>query len=155
MTKKIYFKYGLLLLLNFILSFMSYIIPKKENSYLLGSKDCSKFFGNPKYFFLYLCKYHNDCNFYWITSNKKILKDLKSRNLPVLYLYSLNGFIEILRSKFLIFTHGVSDISYSIMLPGKFKKIQTWHGTALKKIEKGSIKKPRFYTKTLATFYYK
>lgn len=152
MTLKIYFKYGFLLLLNFILSFMSYIIPKKENSYLLGSKDCSKFFGNPKYFFLYLCKYQNDCNFYWITSNKKILKDLKTRNLPVLYLYSLNGFIGILRSKFLIFTHGISDLSYSIMLPGKFNKIQTWHGTPLKKIEKGSIKNLDFTQKLLQRF---
>jgi len=124
------------LLLNFVLSFLSYFVPKNKKQILLGSSTGNRIFGSPKYFLLYLSKIEYHHRFFWITANKKIFSELKNHNLPVLYLYSLTGFKAILRSEFLVFTHTVLDVSYSFLLPGRFNKIETWHGTSLKKNRK-------------------
>ena len=49
---------------------------------------------------------------FWITKNQKIYSELKERELPVLHLYSLKGFIAILRSNFLITSHFINDVSF-------------------------------------------
>jgi len=125
-----------LFFLNFILAFLSYFIPKNKNMFLMGSKDAQKFVGNTKYFFLYLCKNRDafNCKPFWITANKKLLKNLKEKNLPVVYLYSFKGFRTILRSNYLLWTHGLNGISYSSYLPGKFNLVQTNHGPTMKKL---------------------
>jgi len=151
---KYYIKYALLVFLNLILSVLSYTFPKTKNQILLGSKDCVHFLGNPKYFFLYLCSNNTGFTCFWITKNKKLYAKLLQKKLPVLYLYSFKGFFSILRSNFLVFDHRVSNISYSIVLPGKFNKIKTYHGTPLKRIEKGSRKSLNSVQKILESFNY-
>lgn len=70
----------------------------------------------------------------WITSDKTLFLRLKEK-IPVVYLYSWKGFKSILRSEFLIFDDSLKGISYGFILPGKFYKVETWHGnTGLKKI---------------------
>lgn len=113
---------------------MSYFIPKKKNQILFGAGTAEKFFGNPKYFFLYLSRNKNPFNVFWITKNKKIIEELEKNDLPVLYFYSIKGIMAILRSNFLMFSHDISDISYSLYLPGKFKKILLMHGAPFKKL---------------------
>ena len=129
--------------LNLILGFLSYVVPKNKNQILLGADNGNEFFGNPKYFYLFLLqnkKYFN--KILWITKNDKIYHDLKKEGFPVLKLYSLKGFIAIIQSNFLITSHFINDVSYFFFLPGKFNKIETFHGNAIKVIlEPTHIKK--------------
>jgi len=122
------------ILLNVILGILSYIIPKNKKLILIGLKYGEKFYGNPKYFYLYLKKKKNEeCRAVWVTSSDKIFSELSKKNLPVVNLYSLAGFFSILRAHFLVFDPSVYGVSYSFFLPGKFNKVQTWHGVAFKK----------------------
>jgi len=118
--------YGIVL--NILLGFLSYFVSKKSNQVLLGSRYGYNFIGNPKYFFLYLYKQKKDVNPIWITSNDKVFQRLESEGLPVVYRYSWEGFVAILKSNFLIFDHSAREVSYSFFLPGRFKKINSWHG---------------------------
>src|SRR5689334_20979227 len=121
--------------LTIALCVLSYIVPKNKKQILLGSDNGSHFFGNPKYFYLFLLRNKNNFDqIFWITSNKEIYTELMTRKLPVLYLFSSKGFIAILRSYYLITSHLTADVSYLAFLPGKFNKIETWHGTPLKNV---------------------
>lgn len=102
----------------------------------MGSRNAQMFYGNTKYFFLYLCKNKDlfECQPLWITANKKLIKSFKEKNLPVVYLYSFKGFKAILRSYYILWTHGINGVSYSAYLPGKFNFVQTNHGPTLKKL---------------------
>lgn len=113
---------------------LSYFVPKDKRLILIGSKGGMKFFGNPKFFYLYLVKEQNYYKAFWITQNEKIFSDLRQKDFPVLMKYSLKGFFTILRANYLIIDHGISDVSYLEFLPGRFRKIQAWHGTPLKVI---------------------
>ena len=117
------------LCLNLVLAILSFIIPKEKNRFLFGARRGKNFYGNPKFFFLYLRnnKHLTKCS--WITSDKTLFLRLKEK-IPVVYLYSWKGFSLILRSEFLIFDTTPTGISYSYILPGKFFKVQTWHGSA-------------------------
>ncbi len=123
-----------------MLSVLSYIVPKAQNIYIVGAADCRSFKENSKYIYLYANKVKNNKSFVWITKNKELYKYLVSVNLPVVFLYSINGFFRILRSKYLIISSSISDVSYYSILLGNFKIIQLWHGTPLKKIDAGSEK---------------
>lgn len=126
--------YGIIL--NILLGFLSFFVSKKSNQVLLGSRYGYNFIGNPKYFFLYLYKQKKDVNPIWITTNDKVFQRLESEGLPVVYRYSWEGFVAILKSNFLIFDHSAREVSYSFFLPGRFKKINVWHGVSgIKKVE--------------------
>jgi CDP-glycerol glycerophosphotransferase (TagB/SpsB family) len=116
------------------LTIFSYIIPKNKKIIVIGSKGGVKFFGNPKFFYLYLVKKQDYFRPIWITQNQKIFSELKEKKLPVVMKYSLKGITSILRANYLMISHGVSDVSFLEFLPGRFKKIQSWHGTPLKVI---------------------
>ncbi len=124
--------------LLFILSFfLSYVIPKRKKSFLLGSTNGERYNDNPKYLYLYLLKNKEDAK--WITENKKIYNYLKKNKYPVVMKYSLEGFFEILRNKYLIIDHSPQDILYVPHLIGNFNIIQLWHGLPIKKIALDSI----------------
>jgi len=91
--------------------------------------------GNPKHFYLYL--HHQGkagIEFYWITRNKKLFRRLRRGHYPVLFLYSLKGIWFILRAGLLIIEQSAQDITGRTFLAGKYKIINTWHATAVKKI---------------------
>ena len=116
--------------LNLVLFFLSYIVPKDPSQVLLGS---NLFIGNPKHFFLYLCKNKNlKYKAIWMTNDKEIFNKLKQKKIPIVFRDSRKGFVKILRSQYLMFSHDVRSVSYFVWLPGKFNKIQMWHGVATK-----------------------
>ena len=124
------------LCLNLILTILSFLIPKEKNRLLFGARNGRNFYGNSKFFFLYLRNNKNSFKCSWITSDKTLFLRLKEK-IPVVYLYSWKGFSAILRSEFLIFDSSILGISYTYILPGKFFKVQTWHGIAgIKKIDR-------------------
>lgn len=120
--------------LNLVLGFLSYIVPKNKKQILLGSNYGFAFMGNPKYFYLHLLNKKNNHfdKFFWITRSQKIYFELKTKQFPVIYLYSLEGFIAILRSNFLIISYTFKDVSYAPLLFGRFNVIQSYHGAPTK-----------------------
>lgn len=116
--------------LNFILAFLSFFIAKNNKQVFIGSL---LFIGNHKHFYLNMCKNKKlECKVLWITMKREIFSRLKNEGFPVVYLYSLKGFLAILRSKYLLFSHDVRTVSYFLWLPRKFTKVQMWHGIATK-----------------------
>lgn len=137
------------LALNIILGLLSYIIPKDDGLILVGSHNT--FAGNTKAFYLYCLKNESKHNLqvYWITSNKRIYDLLRSRGLPVVYLYTLDAFKYILKAKYLLLTHGPIDVSYFYFLFGRFNMIQTWHGIPLKDISPSAEDKAPLHMRIL------
>lgn len=132
------------LFLNFLLFLLSYIIPKKKDTFLFGSGGGNSFKGNPKYLYLYMIKNKEKTdspNVIWITSNKKVYIDLKNNNLSVVFKFSLKSFFTVLKSEFIIIDQSTKDFSFLGTILGNFNIIQTWHGTPLKKIGLDSTKK--------------
>jgi len=123
-------------LITIPLVLLSWVAPKKRGLFLLTSSDGNKFKDNPKYFYLYLLKNKENINPYWATKNKKLYQELKKQKMPVTYLYSLNHFILTLKAEFIICDNTTNGILYDSLFwhLGKFKNIQLWHGTILKKI---------------------
>ena len=110
------------LCLNLILAILSFLVPKEKNRLLFGARRGGNFYGNPKFFFMYLLNNKNPFKCSWITSDKTLFLRLKEK-IPVVYLYSWEGFSCILRSEFLIFDSYPLGISYGFILPGKFYKV--------------------------------
>jgi len=148
--------------LNFLLGFLSFIIPKNNSQILLGSENGYAFIDNSKYFYLYLLNRKNNNQFkkiYWITKSERVFHQLNQKKMPVIRLYSFEGFIAILRSKFIITTHIANDISYFFRLSGRFNKIQALHGAPLKgplhKSKKKNLKSFVNYLSNKERFSYK
>jgi len=121
--------------LNILLGLLSYLVPKNKNQILMGSMLGNRFVGNPKYFFLYCCTNKNTrCKALWITANRRVFYELQKKGFPILFLYSLRGFIAVLCSEYLLFDHNPRDVSYNHLLPGRFNKIETWHGMGVKEV---------------------
>lgn len=162
-TKKIkkIFKHGVLFfvapLLFFIYS-LSFLSPRKNNILVFGSSGGKKFIDNPKYLFLHISnspKYKKLIPV-WITKNKENVKKLKSKKYKAYYYLSTRGIYYTLRAKYFIFDNDLNDINYWIS--GRSKKINLWHGIALKKIKdhnkKGefSLQNKNLFTKLILKF---
>ncbi|HPS57714.1 MAG TPA: CDP-glycerol glycerophosphotransferase family protein [Spirochaetota bacterium] len=120
---------------DILLLLLSFIIPKKNNTYLFGAGDGSSFKGNPKYLYLHMLQNRKDLSPLWITGNISVYKELRSRNLPVVLKNTLKGFGAILRSRYLVIEIMTKDIIYAgFTALGRFTFIQTFHGMPLKKI---------------------
>lgn len=113
---------------------LSFVVPKKNNSYLFGSGKGSLFKGNPKYLYLYMIGNKAPCEINWITADENIYYKLNKSGLPIIKLFSFKGFWGILRSKYLVAEMTSRDVYYISRFWGNFNLIQTWHGTPLKKI---------------------
>lgn len=123
------------LALDALLFFLSFIVPKKNGTYLLGSGDGTSFKGNPKYLYLYMLQNRKDLSPLWITGNSAVYDELNLKKMPVVYRDSVKGFISILRSRYLVIEIMTKDIMYAgFTATGRFRFIQTFHGMPLKKI---------------------
>ncbi|MFC1797250.1 CDP-glycerol glycerophosphotransferase family protein [Pseudomonadota bacterium] len=133
------------LFLNTLLFFLSYIVPKRPGTVLLGGGLGNRFSGNPKYFYLHLCCESERSSkpfgsFAWITKNRRIYEQMLIQKRPALFAWSFKGFWAILRTEQLVIESGNApgigghDIAYERLFPGRFNIFQTWHGTPLKHI---------------------
>jgi len=158
-------KFILGLVLNSMLFVLSWIIPKKRNTIICGGGMGERFSGNPKYLFLYLDRLSKNKEnpfheYYWITKNQQLLKELRERNLPVLDGLSIYGFWKILRSDFLVIESGPAmrkfghDIGYQRLFLGRFKTIQTWHGSPAKRILLDALRDRGFNSLISYPYYY-
>ena len=120
------------LLLNFLLFIFSFIIPKNKNLFVVGAREGNFFAENSKHVYLYANRIEGDDRFIWITKKESVLNMLKIKNLPVVYMYSIKGFLSILRANKLILSSSQNDVSYFRIMPGRFRSIQLWHGSPIK-----------------------
>jgi len=121
------------LLVQLLLFFSSYIIPKKKNLIILGSGKKNDFRGNPKYFYLYLNLYQTDIDAVWSTNSNEIFNLLSKQGLPVIYRNSVKSFFNLIRAKYLVIEKSAADVYYTESIWGNFNFIQTWHGIVFKK----------------------
>lgn len=123
------------LVLTVILISFSYLIPKNKKLILFGSEDGNVFNGNPKYLYLYLM-YNplEEIKPVWLSNSREILLRLNAKKMPAEVKKSFKGIWSILRAKYFVIDHLISDFSFIGMNFGRFNIIQTWHGTGFKEI---------------------
>lgn len=125
---------------------LSFLMPRDKNIWALGSTFGRRFADNPKYFYLYLNQYQKkQIRAIWISKNRDVIELLEKHSLEAYYLYSLKGFWYALRAGVYLYDNYSKDICFT--LSGGAVKINLWHGTPLKKIQKDNkfdyVRNPR------------
>lgn len=121
---------------DLILIFLSYIVPKDPKLYVFISFGGRAFQGNPKYLYLYFKA--KELKARVITTSKILYRQLRDEGVEIVYRKSLDGFITVIRAKYIFIDHSTAlGISLSEIggFLGRFDIIQTWHGVGVKKIE--------------------
>lgn len=113
----------------------SYLIPKKRGMLVFGSKELG-FCGNPKYLFLYSVQ-HTEHEVYFFTKSKATYQRLCQRGLPVIR-DPMAKLWSLIRAEYIFVEMTSYDVSPFYPLFGRFKLVQLWHGTPIKRIEADS-----------------
>lgn len=125
--------WGQLILLP--LYWLSYLVPRDNNIWLFGSTFGRRFADNPRYAYLYMKQYHNsDIHSIWISHNKNVVHFLNENGYESYYYHSLKGIYYSLRAGVYIYDNYSKDINF--WQSGGAVKVNLWHGTATKKIQK-------------------
>ena len=114
------------------------LVPKKKNLVLFIGRVQGKFFGNVKQLYLHLHQLKDkNVKYYFFTQHKSVYKQLKEYNLPVIYHPTLFSIYILLRTNVIIAssTAWIKKCKYHLLF--KTKKVQIFHGLALKKVELG------------------
>ena len=131
-VRNIYILCGMLI--NIPLYLLAKVIPRDHNLSVIGSSLGQQFTDNAKYFYIYFHHIRKDQQhqLIWISKNRKVVKLLRSQNMPAEYLYSPKGVWTVLRASRAFLTHQLKDINGPML--GGAKVIQLWHGIPLRKI---------------------
>ncbi len=119
---------------------LSYLIPK-DNSIIFITRFSNNFDGNLKYLFLYFIERRKEFpEVYFLTSVRKLAKELRSNNLPVLFHPGFSTLWKLLRCGTIIVdgNEWVRQFKYYPLL--FTRKIQLWHGSGMKTV---GLLKPR------------
>lgn len=109
------------------------IIPKKKNLLLFKASG-----NNVKYLYFYACRQQANLEIYYLTKNKKLIKELEKQHLPVLPYRSWRALCKMFRASAYIIDNHISPINNYIFY--RAKKIQLWHGIGVKQIGPASVK---------------
>ena len=101
------------------------LMSRRKSLWLFGARGGFTFSDNTKYLFLYVQKECKDIDAIWITKNRTVVHDLRERQLPVYYAYSIKGIFFCLRAKIIFTTHGKGDINPT--LTGGSIHIELYH----------------------------
>lgn len=123
-----YARWGLLVLAYCI----SYMIPRSKNIWIFGSWAGQKFADNSKYLFLYTVRNHPEIRAIWLTHSRKVAQKLSEEGYEVYEAFSVKGFLFSMRAGRVIVSSLIGEVNEYVL--GRAKKIQLWHGTALKRI---------------------
>lgn len=110
------------------------LTPKNRRVWLFSSWQGKEYKDNPKYIYQYVLDNCPGIAPIWITKNKNVLEHLKRRNFPAEYAYSLKGMILQLTAGVIVFTHSVEWEFIRVLIGGRTKQVQAWHGIPIKKI---------------------
>jgi CDP-glycerol glycerophosphotransferase len=124
---------------------LSLLVPKKKNLVLFMGRFGGEFLDNVKYLYLYLHSLEkNNVEYYFFTENKSVYKTLKANNLPALYHPTLSSIRALLRANVIVASSTVWIKKCKYHLLFRSKKVQLFHGVALKKIELGIPQKAEY-----------
>ncbi|WP_085306000.1 CDP-glycerol glycerophosphotransferase family protein [Colwellia polaris] len=128
-TKQIFY-----LLINIILYFFSYLIPKKKSLWVFGAWFGQKYSDNPKAFFEYVNFNQKRIDAVWISKNTDVIQHVRSLGFQAHNEQSIAGMWYQLRSEFVFVCQSLHDDLYPATIGKKTKVINLWHGLPLKKI---------------------
>lgn len=114
----------------------SYIVPKKKNLIIFIGNLKSNFYGNVKYFYLYVNRYHHkDCEFYFLAEDRNTFDELKMYGLPVIFFPSFKSIFTLYRTKIVIIDNNrwVTKLRFYFLFTSH--KVQLWHGVGFKRID--------------------
>lgn len=113
---------------------LSYIIPRNQKIWVIGSYG-GGYNDNSKYFFIYLNENKDKLGItpIWISNNSLTVFDLRNKRYKAYKKWSLLGVSYSLIAKVYIYSAYVGDIN--TWTSGNAIKINLWHGIPLKKIE--------------------
>lgn len=123
-------KKGIQVVIAILFFYVFKLLPIKKNQIVFFSLD-NGLSDNPKYIYKEILNSKKKYKLYWIMSEDKILS-LDSQNTKVVEKYSVEASYILARSKVVVTNYRKL---FLYKLKRKQKYIQTWHGTALKKIE--------------------
>tara|TARA_B100000963_G_C22640807_1_gene680405 strand:- start:13214 stop:14464 length:1251 start_codon:yes stop_codon:yes gene_type:complete len=83
-------------------------LPRNSNIWSIGAWEGEHFRGSCKYFYKYI-KNEKKINIFWITKNKNLFIENNKYDKNFLYAYSLKAIFILMRSKIIIFSHGLYD----------------------------------------------
>jgi CDP-glycerol glycerophosphotransferase (TagB/SpsB family) len=129
-------------LLNYVGKFLLYalmtpiywisrLIPKNNNIWIFGAWFGEQYNDNSKYLFEYVNQYHPQIKAIWLSKNKIIIDQIRTKGYNAYHAYSIKGFIYSAKAKVGIVNMGIIDLNKFIP-PDTI--INLWHGIPLKKI---------------------
>lgn len=122
------------LLINLILYFASYLIPKKKCLWVFGAWFGQKYSDNPKAFFEYVNFNQKQIDAVWISKSTDVIQHVRSLGFQAHNEQSIKGMWYQLRSEFAFVCQSLHDDLYPACIGKKTKVINLWHGLPLKKI---------------------
>jgi CDP-glycerol glycerophosphotransferase len=123
------------LIINLFFYLITKCIPKKDNLWVFSAWFGQKYSDNPKAFFEFVNKHHNDTTkAVWITKNADVLQELKEKGFCVYHERSYKGIWHQLRASKVIICQSLHDDLFSPCIGKRTEVVQLWHGIPLKKI---------------------
>ena len=89
---------------------LSYIVPIKKNSWVLGSDYGNQYREGSKSLLEYMVKNHPEYDCVFITQNLKVKNELASKKIPCLMNNSIKGIWKVLRAEVVFTTQAAADI---------------------------------------------
>ena len=131
MIKLLYLAIGLLVVLP-----LAWLCPKKKNLLLFIGNGDGQFRDNVKYLFLHFVRSAPaKIEYYFLTENRQVLRDLQQQRFPVLFFPRPITFWKMLRTSVVVADNfaWIKRAKYHFLV--RAFKIQLWHGCSIKRLE--------------------
>ena len=130
---------------------LSFLIPK-DSSIIFITRFSNNFDGNLKYLFLYFTDRSKEYpDIFFLTSDRKIEKELKSNNLSVLFYPKFSTLVKFLRAGTIIVDGNEWSRDFKFYPLYNSRKIQLWHGSGMKTV--GQLKPKKMNQNFIVKFY--
>lgn len=117
------------------LSYIGYLIPKKDNLFICGAMAGNFYGDNSRYVYEYINSHRPELECVWLTRNKNICEKLKAQNMPVCYMYSLKSIWLLFRSSLAFYTNNLADIALiPTLAPKSLSLFALRHGRSVKRV---------------------
>lgn len=121
-------------LLNVSLYPLSGYFPRSSYRWSFGYTG-DVFADNPKYLYLWMLLFEPRIKVTWITGSRATWRMLKRQGYPVQMRWSLAGMLAVLRSRVIVFSHGMSNVN-TVLSRGAYL-VNLWHGVGIKSVHLG------------------
>ncbi len=118
-----------------IIFMLSHLVPKNKDLWLFSAWSGFGFYDNPRSIFERIISDKIEKEVTWISKSKKQVAEITGQGYPCIYLYSLSGIWKQLRAHIVVYTHQVNGEFLSFLISENTKRVQTWHGLPIKKID--------------------